>query len=260
MGLRGTRQAGLALRMSGGRKKVGKDADGVKWDTKSGEPLLVDPTDTAPYNPLDTKNLGVAVAKALLEKKARPLGSLPSFRGAGIYAIYYRGAFPSYAPIAEANIDAKYPRWPIYIGKAIPPGGRKGAFNTEATDTTALAGRLREHAESIQMANNLDVADFSCRFLVVQDLWIPLAEQLLIAHFAPIWNRLIDGFGNHDPGAGRYNGLRPRWDVMHAGRVWAEKCRVRPETAADIQREVLQYLGNVAVPSLAVLGGDFGGK
>jgi hypothetical protein len=246
--------------MSGGKKKTGKTPDGVEWDPKTGEPLLADPVDTAPFNPLDTKNLGVAVAKALLEKKARPIGSLPSFRGAGIYAIYYRGNFPSYAPIALANADAKDPRWPIYIGKAIPPGGRKGSFSMEATDTTALTGRLREHAESIQLANNLDVADFVCRFLVVQDLWIPLAEQLLIVHFAPIWNRLIDGFGNHDPGAGRYNGLRPRWDVLHPGRGWAEKCRARAESATDIMREVQQYLRTAALPSLAVLGGDIVGK
>ncbi len=246
--------------MSAGRKKPAKDPHGVDWDAKTGEPLLVDPADIAPFNPLDTKNLGIAVAKALLEKKARPIGSLPAFRGAGIYAIYYRGAFSTYSPIARANADAGDPRWPIYIGKAIPPGGRKGVFNTEATDTTALAARLREHADSIQLAQNLDVADFVCRFLVVQDLWIPLAEQLLIAHFAPVWNRLIDGFGNHDPGAGRYNGLRPRWDVLHPGRAWADKCKTRPETPADIQREVEQYLGNVAVPSLAVLGGDLGGK
>ena len=146
--------------MSGGRKKRGKNAEDVEWNAESGEPLLVDPVDSAPFNPLDTKNLGIAVAKALLEKKARPLGTLPSFRGAGIYAIYYRGPFPIYAPMAKANADVKDPRWPIYVGKAIPPGGRKGAFNTEATDTTALGARLREHADSIELAHNLDIADF----------------------------------------------------------------------------------------------------
>jgi hypothetical protein len=245
--------------MSGGQKS-GKGPDGIEWDNESGEPLLVDPRDTAPFNPLDTKNLGIAVAKALLEKKGRPLANLPMFRGAGIYVIYYRGAFPSYGPVAKANTNSDDPRWPIYIGKAIPPGGRKGKFNLEATDTPAMYGRLREHAESIQLASNLNLSDFVCRFLVVQDLWIPLAEQLLIAHFAPLWNRLIDGFGNHDPGAGRYEGLRPRWDVLHPGRAWAEKCKQRAETADDIAREVEQYLANAALPSLALLGGDMSGK
>ena len=214
------------------------------------------PEDTQPYNPLDTKNLGIAVAKALLEKKTRPLGELPRFRGAGIYVIYYHGAFKAYEPIARANVETSNPRWPIYIGKAIPPGGRRGAFNLAATDTTALFDRLCEHAESVDQASNLGIEDFTCRFLVVADLWIPLAEQLLIAHFAPVWNRLVDGFGNHNPGAGRLEGKIPRWDLLHPGRSWAPKLKPRNETAGDIEREVTHYLGNVALPSLALLQGD----
>ncbi len=31
-------------------------------------------------------------------------------------------------------------------------------------------------------------------------------------------NKIIDGFGNHDPGKGRYNQLRSRWDKLHPGR------------------------------------------
>jgi len=237
----------------------GQVSEDVEWDRRD-KPLLTDPDDVAPFNPLDTKNLAIAVAKATLEKKARPLGGLPAFRGAGIYVIYYVGGMSSYRAMAAENIDRADPRWPIYIGKAIPPGGRRGNFNLEATDTTALYVRLREHAESIRSTRNLDVSDFLCRFLVVQDLWIPLAEQLLISHFAPVWNRLIDGFGNHDPGTGRYNGLRPRWDVLHPGREWAERCGRRYETAADIEREVVQYLLTTSVPSIALLSGDLSGK
>ena len=36
-----------------------------------------------------------------------------------------------------------------------------------------------------------------------------LGESLLIAKFAPIWNKLIDGFGNHDPDKGRYGARVP---------------------------------------------------
>lgn len=222
--------------------------------------MLAHDDDVQPFNPLDTKNLAIAVAKAMLERKARSLGDLPPFRGAGIYAIYYAGKFPTYQPMARENQDRELPRWPIYIGRAQPPGGRQGSFSLDATDTAALYDRLREHVGSIRAVSNIEVADFSCRFLVVQDLWISLAEQLLISHFAPVWNRLIDGFGNHDPGAGRYNGLCPRWDVLHPGRAWAAKCRERPETAADIQREIVQYLASAAVPSLAALSGDLSGK
>ena len=49
------------------------------------------------------------------------------------------------------------------------------------------------------------------------------ANSLLIAKFAPVWNTIIDGFGNHDPGRGRYEGMRPRWDVLHPGRQFSEK-------------------------------------
>jgi len=207
---------------------------------------------------LDTRNLGLAVARALLERKARPLGKLPQFRGAGIYALYYHGQFPCYAPIAGANEIRDRPRWPIYIGKAIPEGARKGVVGT--TDTNRLFQRLGKHAASITEVENLCLRDFSCRFLVVQDLWIPLAEQLLISHFAPIWNRLIDGFGNNDPGAGRYNGMRPRWDVLHPGREWADKCAPRPESSADIRREVEHHLRSAAIPTLTTMDGDLNGE
>lgn len=53
-----------------------------------------------PFNPLDKKNLGASVAEAMLEQKARPLGELKPFFGVGIYAIYYTGDFPEYAPLA----------------------------------------------------------------------------------------------------------------------------------------------------------------
>jgi hypothetical protein len=93
---------------------------------------------------------------------------------------------------------------------------------------------LSEHAESIGNVSNIGIKDFYCRFLVVDDIWIPLGESLLIAKFSPIWNNIIDGFGNHDPGKGRYEGMRPRWDVLHPGRAWAAKCKSRPETPEQI--------------------------
>jgi hypothetical protein len=95
----------------------------------------------------------------------------------------------------------------------------------------------------------LGIKDFHCRFLVVDDIWIPLGESLLIAKFSPVWNSLIDGFGNHDPGKGRYEGMRPRWDVLHPGRTWAGKCQPRKESLAEIQRDVETYLRSAPFPS-----------
>lgn len=202
-----------------------------------------------PFNPLDKLNLGASVAEAMLARPAHALGNLPKFTGAGIYAIYYTGSFPPYARLAEANAGGNLVA-PIYVGKGIPAGGRKGAsLETDSSRTRALYARLQEHAQTVRDATNLNVEDFHARFLVVDDIWIPLGESLLIAKFAPVWNALIDGFGNHDPGAGRYNGMRPRWDVLHPGRGWAAKCKERPEVAAEIERDVENYLRMAVFPT-----------
>jgi hypothetical protein len=196
------------------------------------------------YNPLDKINLGKSVADALLEQPVHPLEAIPPFEGAGIYVLYYRGPFPGYAPIAEAN--AEEARWPIYIGKAIPSGGRKGASLTASARGTPLHKRLIEHRDSIREvergSGTLAAADFQARYLTVDDIWIPLGESLLIARFRPIWNRSLDGFGNHDPGKGRYEGLRPLWDHLHPGRDWATRCAERTETIEEMERRLADYL------------------
>lgn len=193
-----------------------------------------------PFNPLDKKNLGASVAEALLTKEIHPLGDLPVFEGAGIYAIYYTGDFAPYAQVSRLNADGKF-MLPIYVGKAVPPGARMGA-SLELAAGRVLYKRLKEHAESIKSAENLDINDFHCRFLVVDDIWIPLGESLIIARFTPVWNSLIDGFGNHNPGKGRHAGMRPRWDVLHAGRGWAMNLTERSETAAQIAQDAETYL------------------
>jgi hypothetical protein len=105
-----------------------------------------------------------------------------------------------------------------------------------------LYDRLSEHASSIQEAKSLDLADFSCRYLIVDDVWIPLGESLLIERFSPLWNLVIDGFGNHDPGSGRYNQRRSRWDTLHPGRSWAGKCKPHSLSKSQIEAEVRQFL------------------
>lgn len=205
----------------------------------------------APYNPLEKENLGKSVAEAMLHQSALPLADLQSFYGAGIYALYYQGRFASYSKLARIN-RTQGATVPIYVGKAIPPGGRKGGMPEpdviSAKPTKALFKRLTEHAESIR-ATDLKIEDFSCRYLVVDDIWIPLGESLLITRFSPLWNILLDGFGNHDPGAGRYNGYIPKWDVLHPGRAWAPRCRPRNETAKQIAAEVEAWLDQT--PGLA---------
>ena len=195
-----------------------------------------------PYNPLDKMHLGENVAKALL---AQPITDFPiqePFTGAGIYALYYAGTFPIYRKIAEKNIRDRQ-ILPIYVGKAVPAGARKGGYGLGEAPGEVLYRRLREHAESIQQAENLSLDDFKCRYLVVEDIWIPLGEALLISMFSPLWNQLVDGFGNHDPGAGRYSQQRSAWDEIHPGRPWAKKLRPNSRSKEDTLKTILEFLG-----------------
>jgi hypothetical protein len=192
------------------------------------------------YNPLDKRNLGVSVADALLAKAIGPLPPEEPFIGAGVYAIYYTGSFPAYRPISLKSKSST--ETPIYVGKAVPAGARKGGFGLDVEPGTVLYNRLAEHADSIRQTKNLDVADFLCRYLVVDDIWIPLGESLLIQTFSPVWNHLIDGFGNHDPGKGRYQGQMPSWDVLHPGRSWASRLQENRRTAKELLAAVTEFL------------------
>jgi Eco29kI restriction endonuclease len=196
-----------------------------------------------PYNPLDKINLGKSVVEALLEQEASPLSELRAFEGAGIYAIYYHGEFEAHKSISTD--PTTFEAVPIYVGKAIPTGSRRGASLSISTKGRALWNRLSDHRDSIAAVDNgigsIQIKEFFVRYLTVDDVWIPLGETLLISTSNPLWNRVIDGFGNHDPGAGRYNGLRPIWDVLHPGRVWAYKCKERTQSVEDIEKLVANH-------------------
>lgn len=189
------------------------------------------------YNPLDKENLGISVADAMLKGEKYLLKSIQPFKGAGIYALYYSGKYEPYSIISDSNLTI-----PVYVGKAIPPGARKGSYGLKPYTGATLFKRINEHASSIECSINLNIEDFYCQYLIVDDIWIPLGEQLLIAHFHPLWNTIVDGFGNHDPGRGRYKQERSRWDVLHPGRSWAEKCAERSETQEQIEIEVITFL------------------
>jgi hypothetical protein len=195
--------------------------------------------DTEIFNPLDKRNLGVSIADAIFKKEISQLKELSSFNGAGIYAIYYKGNFSLYKKISDKN--KKDFAQPIYVGKAIPKGGRKGGLGLDVLVGECLYKRLDEHRKSIEAVENLNIADFYCRFLVVDDIWIPLGESLLIEKTKPLWNIVVDGFGNHDPGKGRYNQQISSWDTIHPGRNWTKKLQPgKPE--AEISRQILEFL------------------
>lgn len=146
----------------------------------------------------------------------------PFFRGTGVYALYYSGDFAVYSALAEVNRVVS--RWPIYVGKAVPPGRRTG--RTTGSGAPQLYRRLQEHMRSIESGEGLRVSDFRCRFMILEgslvDLIVPI-ESALIRKYEPLWNSVVDGFGNHDPGSGRYNQSPSEWDVLHPGRSWVSK-------------------------------------
>ena len=186
------------------------------------------------YNPLSVDELGRNAARALMEYPPDVLPPDEAFEGSGVYTLHYSGDFSAYTALAENA--------PIYVGKADPPGRRQG--RSSAIQASVLHRRLQEHAESIEAASNLDLRDFRCRWLVLDPVWIGLTEQVLIAQYQPIWNVVVDGFGNHDPGAGRRNQRRSRWDTLHRGREWAFNLRDRGETAADVVAAIRAFQGS----------------
>lgn len=197
---------------------------------------------TKPFDPLDYDNLGGSIARALDERPVQPLVGLPAFDGAGIYALYYTGDHPAYADLAAANTEAPG-SWAIYIGKADAENARKGDPDQANKPVgKKLHSRIGKHRTSIEAVDNLDEADFQVRALTVAPTWIPLAEVVAIRMHNPVWNVVVDGLGNHDPGNGRYKGMRPRWDTLHPGRAWAPRLAARGESAYDIQQDVIQYL------------------
>jgi len=193
-----------------------------------------------PFDPLNMKNIAESIHGAIMSDPAVPLKDLKKFSGPGIYALYYKGTFPSYAELSAAN-DAEA-TFPLYVGKAIPAGGRKGASTGEAMTNTALYKRLNEHRSSIVSAENLDIDHFSARWLVLDPVWISLGETLMIGRYAPVWNLIAEGFGNHAPGSGRAAGKIPLWDVLHPGRGWSLDLASRTQLAANIMQDVEEHI------------------
>lgn len=160
--------------------------------------------------------------------------SLPSFKltdvtrfnGVGVYALYYNGKFEPYRSLKSTlNGEAINP---IYVGKAVPTGWRQAKSNVLIkTQGTELYRRINEHKKSIEAVNNLDHYDFFVRFMMFSEEltdMISTIESRLISRYKPLWNTTIDGFGNHDPGKGRYQQAKSDWDVIHPGRAFADKC------------------------------------
>lgn len=161
-----------------------------------------------------------------------PVHALPppeTFLGTGVYALYYIGSNPLYKQYAKLNrLSYSYP---IYVGKAVPKGWRSARVSDDTSNQSReLFNRLREHSRSIAVVAGLSIEEFTCRFVIFENEgsdMISTIEAALIKLSRPLWNIAVDGFGNHDPGSGRYEQAKSDWDVIHTGRAWAEECKGR---------------------------------
>lgn len=184
------------------------------------------------FDPSNPKVIGRFTALAMVAQERAPLDAIGQFYGSGVYAIYYRGAYPLYAPLSGTET-------PIYVGQAAP--AQQGA-HTARDQGPRLAARLNEHRKNIGKAvSTLDVADFDARFLVVQSGWETAAEDYLIHLFKPIWNNetsLLYGLGKHGDSATTRANKRSPWDTLHPGRAWAanstEDARAPEQIVADV--------------------------
>jgi len=216
--------------------------------------------DVPVYNPLDYPQLARNLIRELMNQPPHSLPLSARFEGAGVYALFYTGSFSLYQHLATSDL-----RIPIYVGKAVPGGARKGKTKTPPSKSP-LYNRIGEHVRSIKDATStLSIQDFLCRYLVVEPLWITLAERFLIEDFQPLWNVGLEGFGDHPPGRGRHAGEIPWWDALHPGRSWAKKLQqTRDESAArkhvedflELQRTRPKELARIIEQRLAEEGLD----
>ena len=168
-------------------------------------------------------------------QEQRPLDDVSAVEGPGIYALYYKGTMVEYQPIADGIT-------PIYAGKAVPKGARKGGEEVDV-DHPALRDRLRQHARSVEQASNLSLDDFSYRALAIVPVWIVFAEQALIKKYKPVWNSCLDGFGKHDQGRHRRATERSWWDTLHPGRPWTEG-ETETKTVEEARQRMQEFWGS----------------
>ena len=166
------------------------------------------------------------------------------FAGAGVYALYYIGKTGIYAKFGQ-EINREEYKLPIYVGKAEPTGWRQSRSSDASAKCSKLVERLRQHSRSVASAKNLDIDDFVCRLMILEgpiEAMIASVEASLIAMHRPLWNSVIDGFGNHNPGNKRFSGMVTQWDALHPGRSWVKKMSGEVPDVKMLNRRVKDYL------------------
>jgi hypothetical protein len=73
---------------------------------------------------------------------------------------------------------------------------------------------------------------------------------MLIQTFKPIWNVLIDGFGNNQPGKGREVQVKSLWDTLHPGRRRVRRLPDNPMTESQIISRIDDFAIGKTVPMI----------
>ena len=194
------------------------------------------------YRSLQLESLLEDMIRFFRQSPLAPLGNIceATFTGVGAYALYYAGDLPVYAGHPADRS--------IYVGKAAPRGWRHGRQLKEIGPNLYL--RLCEHARSIEATSDLRVDDFMCRFVILEDAAIDLVaalESALIRLFLPLWNSVVDGFGIHHPGSGRYGQAPSEWDTLHPGRTWLKHLTGQARQRAEIIAKIREHIAQLGV-------------
>lgn len=187
------------------------------------------------FDPSNPSLVGRFIAVGLIAQPRISLSNVPKTYGSGVYAIYYKGDFAPYCPVADTET-------PIYVGTTTPaiPNAR-----TPYEQVPKLTSRLGRHAGNIAKATStLALHDFEFRSLVVQSGWEKQAESYLIHLFRPVWNKevqIISGFGKHGDSADTRTHGRSPWDTLHPARSWAGKSATDQKLESQIIQEVATH-------------------
>ncbi len=169
----------------------------------------------------------------------------PRFTGSGVYAIYCtarKGIYERYGN----KVNRMGYNVPIYVGKAVPKGWRQSrTAGIEIDKGTSLRSRLVHHSKTISSVENLNLSDFACRFMIFSGSSVDMiaaVEAALIAEYTPLWNAVIDGFGNNPPGGKRMGGIVPKWHILHRGVKWALQMTGPRADVRSVQKSVMDYM------------------
>ena len=189
------------------------------------------------FDPTVPDTAGRLVALSLLAQPRVPLARIGRTYGSGIYAIYYTGDHPAYAPISGTET-------PIYVGKADP---QSADAKTAREQGPQLYGRLNDHRRAIRkveqhalataLENPLRLAHFECRRLVCATNAQYVAERHLISIFQPIWNNemaICWGISKHGDASTTRANKRSPWDVLHPGRLWAMAEELEDKMSSEV--------------------------